>query len=142
MKKVMKRNGATAPRMRESAQAIWLAGLGALAAAGDGGTRVFKQFVHRGEAVDKAGRGLLRGEMKKLAARAEDLREDATAALNLRVRRPLDHGVTTALHRFGVPTRSEILALTKRVEALTRAVEKQRHTTRAAKPHHTRAAVA
>jgi polyhydroxyalkanoate synthesis regulator phasin len=30
-----------------------------------------------------------------------------------------------ALHRLGVPTRNEIQSLTKRVEALTRAVEKQ-----------------
>jgi polyhydroxyalkanoate synthesis regulator phasin len=33
--------------------------------------------------------------------------------------------MATALHRLGVPTRSEILELTKRVEALTRAVEKK-----------------
>ncbi len=141
MKKITRKNGATLPGMTESAQAIWLAGLGALATAGDGGTRVFKKLVQRGELVDKAGRGRVRGEMKKLVARAGSLRDDATA-LTVRLGRPLDRGVSTALHRLGVPTRTEIMALTKRVEALTRAVEKQRHIRHPAPKHHTPVAVA
>ena len=118
-------------RMKESAQAIWLAGLGALATAGEESNRIFVRMVKRGEQVDKAGRG----QVKKIAARAGEMRDDATMAIGKRVRVPLDKGVTTALHRIGVPTRGEILALTKRVEALTRAVEKQRRVKHAPKAH-------
>jgi poly(hydroxyalkanoate) granule-associated protein len=121
MKKTTKKRTAVAPRMKESAQAIWLAGLGALATAGDESSKIFQQLVKRGEAVDKQGRG----RMKKLAAKAGDLREDAAATISTRVRKPLDKGMATALHRLGIPTRSEILELTKRVEALTKAVQKK-----------------
>ena len=126
-----KRNGVMVPRVKQSAQAIWLAGLGALATAGDESSRMFGRLVKRGEQVDKLGRG----QMKRLADKAGAMREDATMAIGKRVRLPLDKGVTTALHRIGVPTRSEILALTKRVEALTRAVEKQRRVKVAPKAH-------
>ncbi len=134
MTKTMKKNGSKAPRMRESAQAVWLAGLGALATAGEEGNRIFHQLVKRGEQAEKAGRGRIDLRVKRIAARAADLRADANAAFGTRVRRPIDKGMAIALHRLGVPTRNEILALTKRVEALTRAVEKKHrpHTT-----HHT-----
>jgi poly(hydroxyalkanoate) granule-associated protein len=125
MTKTVKRNGSRAPRMKESAQAVWLAGLGALAAAGEEGNRIFHQLVKRGEAAEKMGLGRIEVRVKRIAAKAADLRADASAAFGTRVRRPIDRGMAIALHRFGVPTRSEIMALTKRVEALTRAVEKQ-----------------
>lgn len=127
MKKSIKKAG---PRIREQAQAIWLAGLGALATAGDEGSKIFQQLVKRGESVDKQNRG----QVRRLVAKAEDLRDDARAALGTRVRKPLDKGMATALHRLGVPTRSEILELTKRVEALTRVVEKQQKASRRAAP--------
>jgi poly(hydroxyalkanoate) granule-associated protein len=125
MPKTMKKNGSRAPRMKESAQAIWLAGLGALATAGEEGNRIFHRLVKRGEEAEKIGRGKLDLRMKRITAKAADLKADANAAFGTRVRRPIDRGMSIALHRLGVPTRSEILALTKRVEALTRAVEKQ-----------------
>jgi len=127
-KTISKRTAAVAPRVKESAQAIWLAGLGALATAGDNSNRIFQQLVKRGESVDKANRS----QVKRLVAKAEGLRDDARAALGTNVRKPLDKGMATALHRLGVPTRSEILELTKRVEALTRAVEKSQKASRKA----------
>ncbi len=118
-----KKNGrsAIAPAIRKSAHEIWLAGLGALATAGEEGGHLFRQLVKRGESLDKEGRS----RVIRLRARAKDLRNDATAAFG-RIAEPIDAGMTKALHRLGVPTRREILALTKRVEDLTRAVEKSR----------------
>jgi len=123
--------------MKASAQAIWLAGLGALATAGDEGNKIFHQLVKRGESVDKSNRS----SMKKLAGKVGDLRQDASSMLGTRVRKPLDKGMATALHRLGVPTRSEILELTKRVEALTRAVQKKQKNGRRAPKAAARAAV-
>jgi poly(hydroxyalkanoate) granule-associated protein len=124
----MAKNGkklmAVAPTMKRSAQAVWLAGLGALATAGEEGNKIFHQLVKRGETVEKA----QKAQVKRFVAKADDLRGDANAAFGLRVRKPIDKGVAAALHRLGVPTRNEILELTKRVEALTRAVEKKSKT--------------
>ena len=133
MKKTTKRMTAVAPRVKASVQAVWLAGLGALVSAGEESNKIFHQLVKRGEQAEKVGRGKINGRINKLVAKAEDLRDDANAAFGTRVRKPIDKGVATALHRLGVPTRSEILELTKRVEGLTRAVEKQHKKTRAPK---------
>jgi hypothetical protein len=59
-----------------------------------------------------------------------------------RITAPFDAGVTTALHRLGVPTRKEIGLLTKRVEELTKSVEKTRHTRRAAPARRAKRAMA
>jgi poly(hydroxyalkanoate) granule-associated protein len=120
MKKAAKKAMAVRPMIMESAQQIWLAGLGAFATAGQEGNKLFQQLVKRGHEVQKAGRG----QVRKFVAKAEDLREDAEAAVG-KFRLPLDKGMTKAMHRLGVPTRTEILELTRRVEALTKAVEKK-----------------
>ncbi len=119
MKKSSRKN-LVAP-VKESAQSIWLAGLGALATAGEEGGKLFEQLVKRGEAVDKQNRS----RVQKLIGKAGDLRDDAGAMFGTKVKKPLDRAAAAAMHKLGVPTRSEILELTKRVEALTRAVEKQ-----------------
>lgn len=130
MKKTHNGNGTLAP-VKQSARAIWLAGLGVLATAGDESSRLFQDLVKRGEQADKANRG----KVRKLVAGAEELRQDAEATIGKRLGRPIDKGVNMALHRLGVPTRGEILALTRRVEALTRTVEKQRRPRRATRKH-------
>ncbi len=126
-----KKNGgkAIAPVIKESAHDVWLAGLGALAMASEEGNQLFHRLVKRGESIDK----LNRTRVTHLKARARDLRDDARAAMG-RLAGPIDGGVSRVLHRLGVPTHREILALTKRVEDLTRAVEKSRR----AKVHHPR----
>jgi poly(hydroxyalkanoate) granule-associated protein len=120
MRRAAKKAMAVRPMIMESAQQIWLAGLGAFAMAGEEGNKLFHQLVRRGHDVEKAGRS----QVQKLVAKAGDLREDAEAAVG-KVRLPLDKGMTKAMHRLGVPTRNEILELTKRVEALTKAVAKK-----------------
>lgn len=117
--------------IRESAQQIWLAGLGAFALAQEQGGKLFLALVKKGHDVEKVNKG----RIEKAVSRVERARDDAGKAL-ARLRLPVDFGVTTALHRIGVPTRGEILTLTKRVEELTRSVEraKAKPRKRAAKP--------
>jgi polyhydroxyalkanoate synthesis regulator phasin len=47
-----------------------------------------------------------------------------------RLATPIESGMTSAMHRLGVPTRKEIATLTKRVEELTRVVAKSKGTAR------------
>ena len=81
MTKTVKRNGSRAPRMKESAQAVWLAGLGALAAAGEEGNKIFHQLVKRGEAAEKMGLGRIEVRVKRIAALASARRSAALAAM-------------------------------------------------------------
>ena len=127
MKKTMRKAALMRPAVVESAQQIWLAGLGAFGMAGQEGKALFHQLVRRGSEMQKQGKARAMKLVKTAGRRAEDLREDAQAMLG-RARLPierLDKGVSKAMHRLGIPTRGEILELTKRVEALTRAVEKK-----------------
>jgi poly(hydroxyalkanoate) granule-associated protein len=125
MKKTTKKTALMRPaKIVDSAQQIWLAGLGAFAMAGEEGKDLFAQLVRRGHDVQQTGRTRIEKAVKTAGKRAGDLREDAQAMLG-RVRLPVDRGVAKAMHRFGIPTRTEIHELTRRVEALTKAVQKK-----------------
>lgn len=113
------------PMLRGSAQNIWLAGLGAFALAGEEGSKLFRTLVKKGQTVEKVNKGRLQKMITRVEDRVEDLRTDANGAFD-KLTTPLDNGVTTALHRIGVPTRKEIMQLTRRVEELTRTVERSK----------------
>ncbi|HET9293634.1 MAG TPA: phasin family protein [Gemmatimonadales bacterium] len=111
--------------VRENAQHIWLAGLGALATAGEEGGRLFEQLVKKGSHIEKMNKARLANVLEKAQGRARALRGDAETAVE-RLAAPIDRGVSTALNKLGVPTRKEIMALTRRVEELTRTVEQKK----------------
>ncbi len=107
--------------LRESAHKIWLAGLGALAVAGEEGRNLFRTLVERGEEFE--GRG--RVQVDKVKGKVKDARSNVEMAFE-KAQEGFDEKVAGALHRMGVPTRGEIAKLTKRVEDLTKSIEKLR----------------
>jgi poly(hydroxyalkanoate) granule-associated protein len=117
------------PMIRRSAQQIWLAGLGAFALAGEEGGRLFSSLVKKGQGVEK----LNKVRFEKVMTRIGHARENAGRMIG-RVGNPLDAGMTVALHQLGVPTRKEIVTLTKRVEELTRVVARSKRGAKATKP--------
>ncbi len=109
--------------LKTSAHKIWLAGLGALAAAEEEGGKLFKSLVDRGEDLESRGREEVKSTVedvksgvKKTVSKVEDAWEDLGEGL--------DERVTSALHRLGVPSREEIKTLTQRIEELASKVEK------------------
>jgi poly(hydroxyalkanoate) granule-associated protein len=106
--------------LKDSAHQIWLAGLGAFAAAGSEGGRLFKSLVKKGETVDRMNKKRL-GEVLE---RAERVQGNARQTLT-RLARPIERGMDNAMNRLGVPSRKEIQLLTRRVEELTRVVQKR-----------------
>jgi len=113
------------PAMQEAAESIYLAGLGAFALAEEEGSRVFETLVKKGKGLDKMNKARVQKLLTQVEGRVGDVREGAQHTFG-RITAPIDAGVTTALHRLGVPTRKEIALLTKRVEELTKSVEKNR----------------
>ena len=101
--------------LKESAHRIWLAGLGALAAAGEEGTKVFDRLVDRGREYETRGRDEARKQYEGARSTADELWGTWSGKL--------DEAVTNALHRMGVPSRDEIRNLTQRVEELNAKVE-------------------
>ena len=122
-------------RVKDSAQKIWLAGLGAFALAEEEGGKLFKSLVEKGEGYEERGReqfDRVRDRVEAIAqvARARatqvagDVRERASGAWE-QVTDDVDDRVMSALHKVGVPTKDEIGRLTKRIEELTVLVSKK-----------------
>jgi poly(hydroxyalkanoate) granule-associated protein len=112
----------TQEEIKDSVHRIWLAGLGALAAAEEEGSKLFSKLVDRGRDVESKGKvevdkvsDKVRTEVDKAKAKAESTFENWGEKF--------DEKLTSALHRLGVPTRDEIHNLTQRVEELNSKVE-------------------
>ena len=138
MAKKKAKKKAQGPDILASAHNIWLAGLGAVAAASEEGGKLFNELVERGKGVEvqlsapmeRAGDSL-RGTVKVVQERAGKTLRSIEGAV--------DDQVGAALGKIGVPTRDEVAALKRRIEKLTRdltgggAKKKKR---RGRSPHH------
>lgn len=106
----------------ESAQQIWVAGLGALGRAQEEGGRLFETLVREGREVDRSARGDSGPHADDvrdgLGSTIDDAREQVTAGWE-RLERLFDGGLQRTLTRMGVPTRRDVTELNARIEALT-----------------------
>ena len=116
---VTKKKAPAPTGLKETANEIWLAGLGAFNLAGEEGGRIFKTLVKRGREQKETNQEWL----DNLTERAKGLKGDAREVLD-KVAAPIEEGLAAAMQRLGVPTRDEIVTLTHRVEELTRRVAK------------------
>jgi poly(hydroxyalkanoate) granule-associated protein len=105
--------------LRESAEKVWLAGLGAVAAAEEEGERIFKTLVGKGEKYRRDVRKPVDEATQKVRGTVDDVRGRAGKTWE-RIENAFDDQVTSALRRLGVPSRREISDLTRRVETITR----------------------
>jgi poly(hydroxyalkanoate) granule-associated protein len=105
-----------AVKVRESANQIWLAGLGAFSKAQQEGAKTFEALVAEGEKFQ---------ERTKDAAdeRMAEVREKATETWN-KLDKVFEDRVGRALHALNVPTRKDIDVLSRRVHELTAITKK------------------
>ena len=104
--------------LKDSVHRIWLAGLGALAAAEEEGSKLFTRLVDRGRDVE--GRGKV--EVDKVKENVDKFKAKAESTFESWGEK-FDERLAATLHRLGVPTRDEIRNLTQRVEELNAKVE-------------------
>jgi poly(hydroxyalkanoate) granule-associated protein len=102
--------------IRESAQQIWLAGLGAFAKAQQEGNKVFEALVREGEAIQSKTRKVAEEKVTEMAAKATGTWD--------KLEQVFENRVAKALNSLGVPTKTDLDALGKRVAQLTAEVEK------------------
>ncbi len=102
--------------IRESAQQIWLAGLGAFAKAQQEGNKVFDALVRQGESIQKTTRKVAEDKVTEMAAKATGTWDKLEQVFETRVAR--------SLNSLGVPTKDDVAALSKRVAELKAAVDK------------------
>ena len=107
--------------IKASVHKIWLAGLGALAAAEEEGTKIFNSLIEKGEVYELRGRD----ELAKVRERVEGAIGKAGDSWE-KLGDSLDEKVAGAIERLGVPNRDELETLTKRVEELTFKIDQLR----------------
>jgi poly(hydroxyalkanoate) granule-associated protein len=105
-----------AEKIRESANQIWLAGLGAFSKAQKGGADMFEALVAEGEKVQERTKGAA-------DERLAEMREKASESWG-KVEKVFDDRVGRALHALNVPTRKDIDTLSRRVHDLTTLTKK------------------
>ncbi len=108
--------------LKDSVHRIWLAGLGALAAAEEEGSKLFSRLVDRGRDVESKGKVEVDKVNEKVKAEVDKAKAKAESAFDGWSEK-LDEKLTATLNRLGVPTRDEIRNLTQRVEDLNAKIE-------------------
>ncbi|MCL7713927.1 phasin family protein [Stenotrophomonas mori] len=109
----------------ESAQQVWLAGLGALSRAQAEGSRLFESLVREGESMENRSRNdsprgeSLRDSVENTLGQA---RERAAGTWD-RMERSFEERVHRVLRRMEIPSRSDIEALNARLDALSQRLE-------------------
>lgn len=111
----------------ESAQQIWMAGVGAFTRAQGEGSKLFDALVTEGMNIEKTTRKLANGRVGAV----RDAMEDRVGVVRVRasdtwdrLEKVFEDRVQRALNRLGVPGREEIAALDARVNALSSQVRK------------------
>jgi poly(hydroxyalkanoate) granule-associated protein len=124
-----------AAAIKESAQQIWLAGLGAFAKTQEEGQKVFEALVKEGTSIQKRTVRMTEERMGDIGGRfakvAGQFQKQANGTWD-KLETVFEERVDRALARLGVPTRKDVAALAKRVEELT--AEVTRLSGKSAKP--------
>lgn len=109
----------------ESAQQIWLAGLGALTKAREDGTKLFENLVKEGLSLEAATRKIATGKVDEVRGAVESgvsqVRERTQETWD-RLEQVFESRVSRALGKLGVPGRKDLDELLKRVDELQRHV--------------------
>ena len=114
-----------AETVRESAQQIWLAGLGAFSKAQEEGVKVFEALVKEGKGLEARTRKMTESRMNEVTGQMNKAAKSATNKANAawdKLEQVFEDRVARALNRLGVPTNNDIQTLTKKVAELNVAV--------------------
>ncbi|MGD0639722.1 MAG: phasin family protein [Roseiarcus sp.] len=102
--------------IRDSANQIWLAGLGAFAKAQKEGTKLFNGLVEEGEDVQKQAKKAAGDAYDEVKARASKSWDQLSWT---QIERVFEDRVSKVLHTLSVPTRKDLDTLSHRVAELT-----------------------
>lgn len=113
--------------VKESAQQIWLAGLGAFSKAQEEGGKVFETLVKEGVAIQRktqsAAEEKLSEATSRMASMASDISSKASGQWD-KLETIFQDRVAKALRNLGVPTAKDIDVLVARIDELNRSVAK------------------
>jgi len=117
-------------KIKQSARQIWLAGLGAYNKAEEDTGKIFEKLVKEGEEIESLTRGVVEKQFKAVEdkvegvkGKVEGVKEKATGTFG-KLESVFDQRVSSALIRLGIPTKSYVAELEKRILALESQLKK------------------
>ncbi len=122
--------------VKDSAQQIWLAGMGAFAKAQEEGGKVFDALVKEGMTLQKKTQGMAEDKISEVTGKMSAMAETVTSKAGQnwdKLESLFEQRTAKALSKLGVPTAKDVDALVKRIDALTAQVAKLNGKTPAAK---------
>ena len=109
-------------RMKDSAQHIWLAGLGAFAKAQEEGSKVFENLVKEGSHLQQT----TQQAQAKMTEAAEKVGQMASGQMD-KLETIFEERVAKALKSMGLPSAEDVAALQARVEQLEKQLAERKN---------------
>jgi len=120
-------DGALAGQVKDSAQQIWLAGMGAFSRAQAEGTKVFEALVKEGASLQKKTQSVaeekISGVTSKMSSMAGDVQAKAGQHWD-KLESIFEERTAKALNKLGVPSAKDVDALIARIDDLSAKVAK------------------
>jgi poly(hydroxyalkanoate) granule-associated protein len=116
-----------AAAVKDSAQHIWLAGMGAFSKAQEEGGKVFEALVKEGMSLQKKTQGLAEEKIGEVTGKMTAMADTVTTKAGQnwdKLETIFEARTAKALNKLGVPTAKDVAALVERVDALAAAVAK------------------
>jgi poly(hydroxyalkanoate) granule-associated protein len=113
--------------VKESAQQIWLAGMGAFAKAQAGGEKVFETLVREGVSLQRKTHAAAEEKITEVTSRMSGMAGGLSGKANQhwdKLESIFEERVAKALNRLGVPSAKDIEALMARIDTLSANVAK------------------
>ena len=120
-------DGQLASSVKDSAQQIWLAGMGAFSKAQEEGGKVFEALVKEGMNLQKKTTGIAEEKIGEVTGKMTAMADTVTAKAGQnwdKLESIFESRTAKALAKLGVPTAKDVEALSKQVTALAAQVAK------------------
>jgi len=115
-------DSALAGSVKESAQQIWLAGMGAFAKAQAEGKQVFDALVKEGASLQKKTQSVAEERFSDVTSRMTSMADDVTAKAGKqwdKLESIFEERTARAMKKLGVPSARDVEALKQQIEALS-----------------------
>jgi poly(hydroxyalkanoate) granule-associated protein len=116
-----------ASTVKDSAQQIWLAGMGAFAKAQAGGEKVFETLVREGLSLQRKTHAVAEDKITEVTSRMTGMAGGLSGKANQhwdKLESIFEERVAKALNRLGVPSAKDVEALMARIDGLSASVAK------------------
>jgi len=115
-------DNALAAQVKDSAQQIWLAGMGAFAKAQAEGKQVFEALVKEGASLQKKTQSAAEERFGEVSSKMSTMAGDVTSKAGQhwdKLESIFEERTAKAMKRLGVPSAKDVVALTTRIDELS-----------------------